>query len=45
MDVVLGDIAFTFPLTKQQYASKDFIVWGNTDAVMAGDTYNGESPP
>ena len=41
MDVILGDIAFTFPLTKQQYTGKDFIVWGNHDAVLAGDTYNG----
>lgn len=43
MDVILGDIDFTFPLTKAQYASKDFIVWGNYDAVLAGDTYNGGS--
>lgn len=43
MDVILGDIAFTFPLTKQQYVGKDFVVWGNVDAVHAGDTYNGRS--
>ena len=43
MDVILGDIAFTFPLTKAQYAGKDFIVWGNREAVLAGDTYNGAS--
>ena len=41
MDVVLGDIGFTFPLTKEAYQGKDLIVWGNYDAVLAGDTYNG----
>lgn len=41
MDVILGDIGFTFPLTKEAYTGKDLIVWGNYDAVLAGDTYNG----
>ena len=41
MDVILGDIGFTFPLTKDAYAGKDLVVWGNYDAVLAGDTYNG----
>ena len=41
MDVILGDIGFTFPLTKDAYTGKDLIVWGNYDAVLAGDTYNG----
>ena len=43
MDVMLGDIGFTFPLTKEAYADKDLIVWGNYDAVLAGDTYNGQA--
>ena len=41
MDVILGDVAFTFPLTRAHYAGKDFVVWGNYQAVLAGDTYNG----
>ena len=41
MDVILGDIGFTFPLTKEAYEGKDLVVWGNYNAVMAGDTYNG----
>lgn len=45
MDVILGDISFTFPLTKSQYAGKDFVVWGYTEAVAAGDTYNGAHIP
>ena len=44
MDVILGDIGFTFPLIKDSYQGKDLIVWGNYEAVLAGDTYNGTLP-
>ncbi|KAK9789231.1 hypothetical protein WJX73_005530 [Symbiochloris irregularis] len=41
MDIILGDIAFTFPLDKANYTGRDIITWGGRKAILAGDAYNG----
>lgn len=41
MDIILGDITFTFPLDKVNYTDRDIITWGGKRAILAGDAYNG----
>lgn len=41
MDIILGDISFTFPLDKVNYTDRDIITWGGKKAILAGDAYNG----
>lgn len=44
MDIILGDITFTFPLDKVNYTDRDIITWGGKRAILAGDAYNGQLP-
>ena len=41
MDIILGDVTFTFPLDKVNYTDRDIVTWGGEQAILDGDAYNG----